>query len=197
MQFGDGPAAVTGDDRCRHVTDLWLGRRGGRTNRKSEYLPETEQPPPADQGDGIETRRSKGIPGSFLMIRVFFASRRSNPGSMRREPTSHGGDDRMPPEEQLPGSRAQRGNEGANRVAMSGRSSSGIVCRQCRCPDPLFSWIKQQPARLPNRSSPWDPTTPGLPAGNQPLNLHFSGIGTVTVPRKSSGCTPGGIAWTG
>ena len=72
MQIGDGPAAVTGDNRRRHVTDLWLGRRGGRRNRESEYLPETEQPPPADQGDGADTWINQGIPGSFSWSGDFF-----------------------------------------------------------------------------------------------------------------------------
>jgi len=41
VEIGDGPAAVTGDERCIIVTDQRLGRRGGRMNRESEYLPET------------------------------------------------------------------------------------------------------------------------------------------------------------
>ncbi len=42
MQFGDGPTAVFGDDRCIDVTDLKEGWEGAasRMNRESEDLPE-------------------------------------------------------------------------------------------------------------------------------------------------------------
>lgn|GEM_PF-2304775 len=74
MKIGDGPAAVTGDERCTTVTDQRLGRRSGRMNQESEYLPETTQPLSVDQREGVDTRIHQGIPGSFFMIRGFFLS---------------------------------------------------------------------------------------------------------------------------
>ena len=42
VQTGDGPAAVTGDERCIDVTDPFVGWEdaASRVNRKSEDLPE-------------------------------------------------------------------------------------------------------------------------------------------------------------
>jgi len=74
VKIGDGPAAVTGDERCTTVTDQRLGRRSGRMNQESEYLPETTQPLSVDQREGVDTRIHQGIPGSFFMIRGFFLS---------------------------------------------------------------------------------------------------------------------------
>jgi len=64
VRIGDGPAAVTGDKGHSNVTDILLGRRGQRTNRKSEYLPEMLLPLPADPGAGNDTWIDQGIPGS-------------------------------------------------------------------------------------------------------------------------------------
>ncbi len=105
VKIGDGPAAVIGDARRTESLTAGSGRRGARTIRESEYLPETRQPPPADQGDGAETRISKGIPGSLYDDPgIFFARRRGKTridaaGSAAR----HSGDDRLPSEERLPG----------------------------------------------------------------------------------------------
>ena len=105
VKIGDGPAAVTGDERRTASLTERLGRRGARTIRESEYLPETRQSPPADQGDDAETRISKGIPGSLYDDPgIFFAQRRGKTridaaGSAAR----HGGDGRLPSEERLPG----------------------------------------------------------------------------------------------
>ena len=134
VEIGDGPAAVTGDERRTVSLTARSGRRGARTSRKSEYLPETRQPPPADQGDGAETRISKGIPGSLYDDPGFFCL--DNRHSPDRCGGKHDGHGQRPSEERLPGMSATLARSWGHPVAMSGRLGGGIVCRRHRHHDP-------------------------------------------------------------
>lgn len=75
VRIGDGPAAVTGDERCTHVTDPPDREDAtSRMSRKSEDLPgHYDVSPWIRDGRGVSVEKS-GPPDQFLLVRGLFLS---------------------------------------------------------------------------------------------------------------------------
>lgn len=72
MQFGDGPAAVTGDERCiMSLIEKYWEDAVSRTSRKSEDLPEIDVSFFVACKSTIETR-STGHPRIKFLVRFFY-----------------------------------------------------------------------------------------------------------------------------
>jgi hypothetical protein len=73
VRIGDGPAAVTGDERCTHVTDPPDREDAtSRMSRKSEDLPgHYDVSPWIRDGRGVSVEKS-GPPDQFLLVRGLF-----------------------------------------------------------------------------------------------------------------------------
>ena len=111
-------------------------------NRESEYLPETTQPLPADQGDGVETRINQGIPGSFFYDPGIFFLLFKNPLASRRLHAQHRslGGVRFSSQERIQSMVAEGFQRMDFFVAFAMSTGSDTVCRQYPAVSPPVCW---------------------------------------------------------